>query len=123
MTFTPADLIAIATGIAAIIAALGAAIASVITARAVRPKHAEISDKADAIGDKVDGAAAASVATIKELRQEIAMLHAGAAEKKETAALLAQAAVRPPAPPVSADGGRRATDKPTDVPDPQGETP
>jgi hypothetical protein len=98
MTFTPADLIALFAGVAALVTAVGTSVANIITARASRTKLAEISSKADAIGTKVDGAASEAAAEIKALRSEIALLHGVAAEKKETAALLAQSKVRPPEP-------------------------
>jgi hypothetical protein len=116
MTFTPADLIALFAGVAALVTAVGTSVAQIITARSSRQKLTEISAKADDIGKKVDGAASASVSTIEGLRHEITLLHGVAAEKKETAALLAQAAVRPPdpasAPTEPATHDRRAGDAP-----------
>ena len=49
--------------------------------------------KSDAISEKVDGAASASVTKIEGLQANVADLHAKVAEQTQTAALLAQAVI------------------------------
>ena len=85
--------IALATGLPATLAALGGLWVSIKNSR-----------KADVIVGHVNSAATKAQEEINALRREVELMRVVAAEKKETASLLAQAASTPaPAPAPSAE--------------------
>ena len=103
LAITPSDITAITVAATALVTAIGAVIVNIMSARAtglaVAQVHTEVKDvssKTDVIKGSVDGAASASIAEIRRLQSALGSLREQLAEKRETAALLAQAASHPP---------------------------
>lgn len=109
-------LTAIGALVVAVITAIGAVIVNVIVAKRVD----KVGEKVDVVGERVEknivetevvkghvnSAATKAAAEIESLRKELQLMREVAADKKEEAALLAQAAASkptnvPPAPPVA----------------------
>ena len=83
------------SAIVAICTAAPLLIAQIVNLVIAIRNHTKIAE----VAIKVDGTASASQQREESLHKEVESLTSILAEKKETAALLAQAAVRPPTPP------------------------
>lgn len=84
-TFTATEVILIMVAVGTLATTIGGVIVSIINANRI----AKVDKKVESVEGKVNGAATASKTEIQGLRDEIKMLVADRAEKKEEAALLA----------------------------------
>lgn len=94
LTFSPSDISAMTLAAAALVTALGTAIASIMASRRVETLVQDVKTEAKVITGHVNSSATAAAKKIESLEEQIRFMRAEMADKKQIAALVAQAQVQ-----------------------------
>jgi hypothetical protein len=119
-TYTAAEVLTFIAAFGVLIGGLGAVIVNIIVALRTGKQLEVVNAKADVITGHVNSASDRAAAQIAVLQREVSLMRAVIAEKRETAALLAQAVtLGPPTPHLppgpSVEASLRAIDANTDA--------